>query len=363
MSEQPKMEWCAACCFKHDPDLDCLEAARQSRSQPPLKRVDPPAASDAADRLTRQSVWSYDAACDVLYVGWEQTTHGEESEPGVIVRRTEDGRVGGVTFVDVTRLLASARRSGEARPLEEGAHLAAALETYAVESPVSPQHATDLRRAAALLREVGEARPSLVEQIASFVEHLRDDYVSTMEPVTKVARLIRERFSASSAPTGEARPSPPNNCAMPPTDYHDPRTWATGAPTGEARKVFGDDVGATRPSSPRKQCACAQPDPVMQADYRFYCYTCSLPVPAVLCDRCHQAVVEVGEARPSPDLQATRDALYQLWQAIITRSSLSFINPPLHAAIARACDVLGVTSDGENESAPTGEARTPLDKS
>lgn len=36
--------------------------------------------------------------------------------------------------------------------------------------------------------------PDTVEVIASFVEHLRDGYQSTTEPVAKVARLIRERF-------------------------------------------------------------------------------------------------------------------------------------------------------------------------
>ena len=36
--------------------------------------------------------------------------------------------------------------------------------------------------------------PDTVEVIASFVEHLRDGHQSTTEPVSKVARLIRERF-------------------------------------------------------------------------------------------------------------------------------------------------------------------------
>lgn len=37
---------------------------------------------------------------------------------------------------------------------------------------------------------------ALVEAIARYVEHLRDDYLSSCEPVTKVARLIRVRFGA-----------------------------------------------------------------------------------------------------------------------------------------------------------------------
>jgi hypothetical protein len=40
----------------------------------------------------------------------------------------------------------------------------------------------------------------IVEDIASYVEHLRDEYLSTMEPVSKVARLIRERFAAAPLP-------------------------------------------------------------------------------------------------------------------------------------------------------------------
>lgn len=38
-------------------------------------------------------------------------------------------------------------------------------------------------------------RADLVEAIAAFVERLRDGHQSTTEPVTKVARLIRENFS------------------------------------------------------------------------------------------------------------------------------------------------------------------------
>jgi hypothetical protein len=39
----------------------------------------------------------------------------------------------------------------------------------------------------------------LVEEIAEFVEHLRDEHSSAMEPVGTVARLIRERFGTESA--------------------------------------------------------------------------------------------------------------------------------------------------------------------
>jgi hypothetical protein len=48
-------------------------------------------------------------------------------------------------------------------------------------------------------------------------------------------------------------------------------------------------------SDQRTLCKCSIPDPVMQADRRFYCYTCSLQVPAVLCERCSgKAVVPSG---------------------------------------------------------------------
>ena len=42
---------------------------------------------------------------------------------------------------------------------------------------------------------------NLVEEIALFVEHLRDDYQSTAEPVAKVARLIREKFGSATVAT------------------------------------------------------------------------------------------------------------------------------------------------------------------
>ena len=39
-----------------------------------------------------------------------------------------------------------------------------------------------------------------------------------------------------------------------------------------------------------KVCVCAEPDPVMQADRRFYCHKCSLRVPAVLCLHCQRII-------------------------------------------------------------------------
>lgn len=44
-------------------------------------------------------------------------------------------------------------------------------------------------------RAVQVAEANQAEAVATFVEHLRDDFVSTTEPVKKVARLIRERFA------------------------------------------------------------------------------------------------------------------------------------------------------------------------
>lgn len=40
----------------------------------------------------------------------------------------------------------------------------------------------------------------------------------------------------------------------------------------------------------RSICTCEIPDPVMQAGMRFQCFTCGLPRPAQLCDRCQRIV-------------------------------------------------------------------------
>ena len=50
-----------------------------------------------------------------------------------------------------------------------------------------------------------------------------------------------------------------------------------------------------REEAERPRCMCPVPDPVMQADMRFYCYTCSLLVPAVLCGRCTDAIVPLAD--------------------------------------------------------------------
>lgn len=55
-----------------------------------------------------------------------------------------------------------------------------------------------------------EPLPS-VEEIAVFVEHLRDDYISECEHVGKVARLIRERFNTRNpkdTSSSEVEPQP-----------------------------------------------------------------------------------------------------------------------------------------------------------
>jgi hypothetical protein len=53
-------------------------------------------------------------------------------------------------------------------------------------------------------------------------------------------------------------------------------------------------------------CGCPNPDPVMQADGRFYCHTCSFRVPAVLCMRC-QGVAPVPPPAP-PQWQSIETA-------------------------------------------------------
>lgn len=65
---------------------------------------------------------------------------------------------------------------------------------------------------------------------------------------------------------------------------------------------------AAPPSPARQQCACAVPDPVMQADRRFYCHTCSFQVPAVLCERC-QSIVQPSPAQDGGDLGPCRCGL------------------------------------------------------
>jgi len=51
---------------------------------------------------------------------------------------------------------------------------------------------------AASAKLLSEQREQIVEEIADTVEHLRDNFVSTAEPVAKVARLIREQFGSAS---------------------------------------------------------------------------------------------------------------------------------------------------------------------
>jgi len=54
---------------------------------------------------------------------------------------------------------------------------------------------------------------------------------------------------------------------------------------------------AATPTEPKRQlCVCKVPDPVMQADMRFHCYTCSFQVPAVLCEDCQR--IQVFAALP-----------------------------------------------------------------
>lgn len=46
-------------------------------------------------------------------------------------------------------------------------------------------------------------------------------------------------------------------------------------------------------------------------------------------------------ADPRPE-QEVRDALYGLWQAVISLPDLSFVTPKIHAALERACAALGI---------------------
>jgi hypothetical protein len=67
----------------------------------------------------------------------------------------------------------------------------------------------------------------------------------------------------------------------------------------------GSPVPVREPeATPSYVCRCAQPDPVMQADRRFHCYTCSLRVPAVLCEAC---LVSIAVARRAQNTRMEAD--------------------------------------------------------
>lgn len=56
--------------------------------------------------------------------------------------------------------------------------------------------------------------------------------------------------------------------------------------------------------SEQRHCVCAIPDPVMQADRRFYCHKCSLPRPSQLCEQCQRIVVASPASAVPEDLRA-----------------------------------------------------------
>lgn len=62
-----------------------------------------------------------------------------------------------------------------------------------------------------------------------------------------------------------------------------------------------DRILAAPATAQPERCQCEIPDPVMQADGRFYCYTCSLQRPSQICERCHVEIVDLArEAAPAP---------------------------------------------------------------
>lgn len=101
------------------------------------------------------------------------------------------------------------------------AHICGALHFSAVHGDVCPacQESENAVQVSTSVRDVPEAaaggdagrasdlpvvpdafHQGTVEAVAEYVEHLRDDFQSTTEPVKKVARLIRERFSSRAVP-------------------------------------------------------------------------------------------------------------------------------------------------------------------
>ena len=63
----------------------------------------------------------------------------------------------------------------------------------------------------------------------------------------------------------------------------------------------------------RTRCACQDPDPIMQADGRSYCYICSFWVPAVICPRC-QGIAPIMPA-PKTDV-LTPEEIQRIREAI-----------------------------------------------
>lgn len=95
--------------------------------------------------------------------------------------------------------------------------------------------------------------------------------------------------------------------------------------------------GTPTPQADKKMCRCEIPDPVMQADRRFYCHTCSLPVPAVLCEEC-QRIVKLRSA-PAPTPDARQDITRLAW-AVIQNSSTDQHDEPYYYVTQRELDAL-----------------------
>lgn len=90
--------------------------------------------------------------------------------------------------------------------------------------------------------------------------------------------------------------------------------WRAGRAVALVRAVadylimYLSQVTQDPPAVERTLCQCAVPDPVMQADNRFHCWICSLPVPAVLCSGC-RGIAALG---PPPGMRLLKD----LWESI-----------------------------------------------
>jgi hypothetical protein len=83
-----------------------------------------------------------------------------------------------------------------------------------------------------------------------------------------------------------------------------------------------EEQGAMPAPSPEQRiCTCELPDPVMQADRRFYCYRCSFLFPAVLCDGCRTHIVKATR-ESAPPAPSTLTALIAKWREQANQAGL-----------------------------------------
>lgn len=73
------------------------------------------------------------------------------------------------------------------------------------EPPEATRWRTAFEAETLIVDRLTREKATMVEDIALFVERLRDDYQSTAMPVAAVARVIREHFGSGNQPVSEAQ--------------------------------------------------------------------------------------------------------------------------------------------------------------